>query len=151
MMVAIAYSDKSRDYTVLDPTLLASQPTPSYPAASATAWPNPQATAGYPPNGYGTSANMPPQNVVASTSSWDPTIRAGQGTFVSVPSTFPGQTFTSSPAGPAPAYVSAPVAATSPLVSPPGLSSMPMASPPAQPSMPPSGAISPASHSPYYR
>lgn len=146
-----AYSDKSRDYTVLDPTLLASQPNPSYPAASATAWPNPQATAGYPPNGYGTSANMPPQNVIAATSSWDPTIPAGQGTFVSVPSTFPGQTFTACPAGPAPAYVSAPVAATSPLVPPPGLSSMPMASPPAQPSIPPPGAISPAGQAPYYR
>lgn len=119
-----AYSDKSRDYTVLDPNMAAPQP---------TSWSNPQAAGGYPPNGYGPTSTMPPQNNVApSTSSWDPASQVGQGTFVSVPSTFPGQTFT--PSSPSQAYAS-----------------MPRASPPSQPSVLPPGTISPPSQASYYQ
>nr|WHA31272.1 PTB [Chenopodium album] len=114
-----AHSDKSRDYTIPEPSMLAVQQAPSYPGAPAAPWMNPQTSAGYPSNGYSNGANMPPQNHASPAPSWDPSMQHGRQTFVSVPSTFPGQTYTSSPM---PAYASAPI-------SPAPGTSMPMPAP----------------------
>ncbi|CAO2816311.1 unnamed protein product [Amaranthus hypochondriacus] len=113
-----AYCDKSRDYTIPSPpSVLAVQQTSGYPSVPAAPWMNPQTAAGYPPNGYRSEATMPPQTHAPS---WDPSMQQhGRQTFVSVPSTFPGQTFTSPPV---PAYASAPISSA------PG-TSMPFASP----------------------
>nr|APO15858.1 polypyrimidine tract-binding protein 1 [Sesuvium portulacastrum] len=130
-----AHSDKSRDYTIPDSGMLPGQQTSSYPTAPATPWQNPQAAAGYPPSGYGTAAPMGPQNQVPS---WDPSLQAGRQTFVSVPSTFPGQTFALSPGV---AYVSAPVSPAQAVSSPLVQSSH----------VRPPGAASPAGQAAYYR
>jgi polypyrimidine tract-binding protein 2 len=74
-----AYSDKSRDYTVPEPGMVAMQPqqNPNYPV-----WQNPQAAPMYAP---GSSA--PP-------SQWDPSMqRPATTTFVAGPTNYPGQTY----------------------------------------------------------
>ncbi|KAL2924605.1 Polypyrimidine tract-binding protein-like protein 1, partial [Bienertia sinuspersici] len=114
-----AHSDKSRDYTIPDTGMIAAQQPSNYPGAPAAPWMNPQTGAGYPSNGYGSGyvagVTMPPQSHAAPAPSWDPSMQPGRQTFVSVPSTFPGQT---SPIPPA--YASAPISPS------PG-GSMPMA------------------------
>ncbi|XP_010032504.2 polypyrimidine tract-binding protein homolog 1 isoform X1 [Eucalyptus grandis] len=77
-----AYSDKSRDYTVPDPSLLAAQPTSGHPAGPPV-WQNPAMSAA-------TSAQSPmPGGQVPS---WDQTMHARPG-FVSASGSFPGQNF----------------------------------------------------------
>ncbi|KAL2898497.1 Polypyrimidine tract-binding protein-like protein 1 [Bienertia sinuspersici] len=118
-VIHLAHSDKSRDYTIPDTGMIAAQQPSNYPGAPAAPWMNPQTGAGYPSNGYGSGyvagVTMPPQSHAAPAPSWDPSMQPGRQTFVSVPSTFPGQT---SPIPPA--YASAPISPS------PG-GSMPMA------------------------
>ncbi|KAM7267041.1 hypothetical protein ACFE04_009207 [Oxalis oulophora] len=77
-----AFSDKSRDYTVPDSSLLAAQiPPPTAPAA----WQNHQATAMYPRNEYA-SGPQPPGGQV---SSWNPSMQAAGPTYVSSPGNYP--------------------------------------------------------------
>ncbi|XP_062009892.1 polypyrimidine tract-binding protein homolog 1 isoform X1 [Rosa rugosa] len=103
-----AYSDKSRDYTIPDASLLAVQS--GYPAAPA-AWQNAQAAPVYHGNEYSAAAAGPGQGPPGQVPSWDPNMQAGRSSFVSVPSTFPGQTFPTSSGGPV--YSSAPMPAGS--------------------------------------
>ncbi|KAF4390791.1 polypyrimidine tract-binding protein homolog 1 isoform X1 [Cannabis sativa] len=83
-----AYSDKSRDYTIPEASLLAAQQAPGAPAAPPQ-WQNPQ----YPGNEYGSAVqgHMPPGQ-----GPWDPSMQAGRSTYVSAPGTFPGQNFATS-------------------------------------------------------
>ncbi|KAL6287851.1 hypothetical protein ACE6H2_012241 [Prunus campanulata] len=87
-----AFSDKSRDYTIPEASLLAAQQVSGYPAAPA-AWQNPQAAPMYHGNEFSGAASMQAQGPPGQGPSWDPAMQAGRSTFVSVPSTFPGQTF----------------------------------------------------------
>ncbi|XP_008230782.1 PREDICTED: polypyrimidine tract-binding protein homolog 1 [Prunus mume] len=87
-----AFSDKSRDYTIPEASLLAVQQVSGYPAAPA-AWQNPQAAPMYHGNEFSGAASMQAQGPPGQGPSWDPAMQAGRSTFVSVPSTFPGQTF----------------------------------------------------------
>ncbi|KAF4376708.1 hypothetical protein F8388_025579 [Cannabis sativa] len=83
-----AYSDKSRDYTIPEASLLAAQQAPGAPAAPPQ-WQNPQ----YPGNEYGSAVqgHIPPGQ-----GPWDPSMQAGRSTYVSAPGTFPGQNFATS-------------------------------------------------------
>ncbi|KAK7295384.1 hypothetical protein RJT34_18291 [Clitoria ternatea] len=76
-----AFSDKSRDYTVPDPSLLAAQ-------GPATAWQNPQAAPMYPGSAPAFQTQVPGGQVP----SWDPNFQAVRPNYVSVPGTFPVQT-----------------------------------------------------------
>ncbi|KAH0973255.1 hypothetical protein GBA52_025411 [Prunus armeniaca] len=87
-----AFSDKSRDYTIPEASLHAAQQVSGYPAAPA-AWQNPQAAPMYHGNEFSGAASMQAQGPPGQGPSWDPAMQAGRSTFVSVPSTFPGQTF----------------------------------------------------------
>uniref|UniRef100_A0A7N0SYX9 RRM domain-containing protein n=1 Tax=Kalanchoe fedtschenkoi TaxID=63787 RepID=A0A7N0SYX9_KALFE len=79
-----AYSDKSRDYTVPEGLIATPQPAPPI-------WPSAQAGQMY----HGSDYVHPPGQSPA----WDARV---QGTFISVPGTFPGQTTTTYAAPPAP-------------------------------------------------
>ncbi|KAH6791165.1 polypyrimidine tract-binding protein 1 [Perilla frutescens var. frutescens] len=81
-----AYSDKSRDYTI--PISLAMQQTP------AAGWQNPPGASAV---GYTSSGMSQGHAQTAPVSSWFPAMPAGGHTFVSAPSTFPGQAYASSP------------------------------------------------------
>uniref|UniRef100_A0A2P2L6U2 Uncharacterized protein n=1 Tax=Rhizophora mucronata TaxID=61149 RepID=A0A2P2L6U2_RHIMU len=158
MMVAIAFSDKSRDYTIPDASLLTAAQAPGL-LATQTAWQNPQAASGYPGTSYAAAAAVPgpvhagqlPSQVPAGqVPTWDPTIQAS-GAYLSVSGTFTGQTY---PVPPVPAYATAAMpAGSSPLSqgSPisPGMPSMAMTQPGVQPNMRPSGASSTV-QPPYY-
>ncbi|KAK4271977.1 hypothetical protein QN277_020590 [Acacia crassicarpa] len=94
-----AFSDKSRDYTVPDPSMLAAQ-------APAAAWQNFQASPMYPGGSPAVQGQVPGGQVP----SWDPTVQAVAPSYASAPGTFHGQTYA------APAYSPAAMpAASSPL------------------------------------
>ncbi|KAI4352556.1 hypothetical protein L6164_006794 [Bauhinia variegata] len=129
-----AFSDKSRDYTIPDPSLLGAQ-------VPATAWQNPQAAAIY-PGTVSTTAQVPGGQMP----SWDPTMQAVRPGFVPAPGTFPAQTYA---APPIPAYypkalpaASSPIAQTSPITRAPNSMGI------TQPGISPSGNLQPSSASP---
>ncbi|XP_057769511.1 polypyrimidine tract-binding protein homolog 1 isoform X1 [Salvia miltiorrhiza] len=124
-----AYSDKSRDYTI-----------PMQQSPGSTGWQNPPAASA---GGY-TSGGMPQ----APASSWFPTMPAGGQTFMSSPSTFPGQAYGSAPP---PAYAAAAIPPfSSPNAHPaPGAPHTRGTEPSHQPNGPPGGSSRP-SQSPYY-
>ncbi|KAI9120630.1 hypothetical protein K1719_007663 [Acacia pycnantha] len=136
-----AFSDKSRDYTVPDPSMLAAQ-------APAAAWQNFQASPMYPGGSPAVQGQVPGGQVP----SWDPTVQAVTPSYASAPGTFHGQTYA---APPAPAYspaampaASSPLAHTSPGSSP-VMESSPDAQGSGQPNIRPGGA-SPPGQPPYY-
>ncbi|XP_061350645.1 polypyrimidine tract-binding protein homolog 1-like isoform X2 [Gastrolobium bilobum] len=94
-----AFSDKSRDYTVPDPSMLAAQ-------VPATAWQNPQATPMYPGSAPAFQTQVPRGQVP----SWDPTMQAGRPSYASPPGTFPVQT-----GGVPPMHAYGPAAQSSPI------------------------------------
>ncbi|QCE12591.1 olypyrimidine tract-binding protein 2 [Vigna unguiculata] len=99
-----AFSDKSRDYTVPDPSLLAAQ-------GPVTAWQNPQAAPMYPGSAPGYHTQVPGGQVP----SWDPSLQAVRPSYISAPGTFPVQTGT---VPPMPSYApaaSSPHAQSSPI------------------------------------
>ncbi|XP_031254038.1 polypyrimidine tract-binding protein homolog 1 isoform X2 [Pistacia vera] len=137
-----AYSDKSRDYTVQDPTLLAAQQIPGVSAAQPV-WQNPQAPSMYPGSEYAATAAVQPQVPGGQVPSWNPSAQAGAPPYVSVAGTFPSQTY---PPSSVPAYATAP---TPPGSSPSSQTGMAMTQPGAQPNVRPGGA-SPLGNPPYY-
>ncbi|XP_028780493.1 polypyrimidine tract-binding protein homolog 1 isoform X1 [Neltuma alba] len=103
-----AFSDKSRDYTIPDPSMLAAQ-------SPAAAWQNFQASPMYPGSSPPVQGQVPGGQVP----SWDPTMQAVSPSYAPAPGTFPGQTYA---APPVPAYspaampaASSPLAQTSPV------------------------------------
>ncbi|XP_035550727.1 polypyrimidine tract-binding protein homolog 1 isoform X1 [Juglans regia] len=102
-----AYSDKSRDYTIPDASLLAAQPVSGLPGAPA-AWQNPQAGPIYPGNDFTAGGAAPPHYPGGQMAPWDPTMQAGRTSYGSVASTYPGQPFAAS----VPAYATAPLTPT---------------------------------------
>ncbi|GAY52732.1 hypothetical protein CUMW_144200 [Citrus unshiu] len=134
MMVAIAYSDKSRDYTVQDQTLLATQQIPSIPAAPLV-WQSHQAAPMYSGSEYATAVpgQVPPGQVP----SWNPSAQARPAAYVSASGPFPGQTYPQSPVS---AYATAPT--------PTGSSPLSLTQPGVPPVRP--GGASPPGHPPYY-
>ncbi|RDY03075.1 Polypyrimidine tract-binding protein-like 1 [Mucuna pruriens] len=100
-----AFSDKSRDYTVPDPSVLAAQ-------GPATGWQNPQTAPMYP--GSATAwQNSQTQVPGGQVPSWDPSLQAVRPSYVSAPGTFPVQT---GAVPPMPSYAPAAMpAASSPL------------------------------------
>ncbi|KAH1234815.1 Polypyrimidine tract-binding 1 [Glycine max] len=105
-----AFSDKSRDYTVPDPSLLAAQGPP-------TAWQNPQAASMYPGSAPAYHTQVPGGQVP----SWDPSLQAVRPSYASAPGTFPVQT------GAAPPMPSYAPASAMPVASSPHAQSSPMA------------------------
>ncbi|GAV84009.1 RRM_1 domain-containing protein/RRM_5 domain-containing protein [Cephalotus follicularis] len=145
-----AFSDKSRDYTIPDSSLLAVQQVPVLPAAP-TVWQNSQAASMYPGNEYAAATAVHSQVSAGQAPSWNPTMQAGRSTYMQVPSTFPGQTY---PASPVPAYgTAATPVGSSPLLhsSPvsPVVASVTMTQPGFHTNVRPSGA-SPPNQPPYY-
>ncbi|XP_043723972.1 polypyrimidine tract-binding protein homolog 1-like isoform X1 [Telopea speciosissima] len=107
-----AHNDRSRDYTIPDTGLLPMQQAAAIPTATG-GW---QSQAGplYPGNEYAVGAQTSvPDGQVAP---WDPNMQAGRQTFVSVPSTFPGQTY--SPTGVTPYAPAGSLLGSSPLPQP---------------------------------
>ncbi|XP_077224142.1 polypyrimidine tract-binding protein 1 isoform X1 [Tasmannia lanceolata] len=92
-----AHTDRSRDYTIPESGLLPMQQPSAMPR---TAWQNPQAPSMFGGPGSEYAANIHPQLPDGQMAAWDPSIQAGRATFVSVPSTFPGQAFGPSSAPP---------------------------------------------------
>ncbi|XP_061979553.1 polypyrimidine tract-binding protein homolog 1-like isoform X1 [Populus nigra] len=144
-----AYSDKSRDYTIPDASLIAAQAPGLHTAP--TMWQNPQAGSMYTGNNYATTAAVPVQVPPGQVPAWDPTMQAsGQG-YASVPGTYPGQTYPTPPvsayataaihAGPSPRSHSSPISHS--------VASMAMSHPGMQSNLRPSGA-SPPGQPPYY-
>ncbi|KAH9740153.1 RRM domain-containing protein [Citrus sinensis] len=129
-----AYSDKSRDYTVQDQTLLATQQIPSVPAAPSV-WQSHQAAPMYSGSEYATAVpgQVPPGQVP----SWNPSAQAGPAAYVSASGPFPGQTYPQSPVF---AYATAPT--------PTGSSPLSLTQPGVPPVRP--GGASPPGHPPYY-
>ncbi|KAF8378701.1 hypothetical protein HHK36_030050 [Tetracentron sinense] len=84
-----AHNDRSRDYTIPESGLLATQQASSLPAPVGT-WQSPQGTSKFPGNEYtlGAQAQVPERQM----GGWNPSMQAGRQTFLSAPSTFPGQT-----------------------------------------------------------
>ncbi|KAL9391762.1 hypothetical protein Peur_015682 [Populus x canadensis] len=144
-----AYSDKSRDYTIPDASLIAAQAPGLHTAP--TMWQNPQAGSMYTGNNYATTAAVPVQVPPGQVPAWDPTMQAsGQG-YASVPGTYPGQTY---PTPPVSAYATAAIHAgssprshSSPISH--SVASMAMSHPGMQSNLRPSGA-SPPGQPPYY-
>lgn len=143
-----AYSEKSRDYTIPDASLLAAGQASGILTAPA-AWQNPQAAPIYPASNY--AAAVPPQVPGGQVPAWDPTVQAGGPAYPSVPGTFPGQTY---PAPRVHTYASAampvgssPLSQGSPIS--PGMVSMPMTQPGIQLNMRP-GGVPPPGQPPYY-
>ncbi|XP_044468158.1 polypyrimidine tract-binding protein homolog 1-like isoform X2 [Mangifera indica] len=137
-----AYSDKSRDYTVQDRTLLAAPQIPGVSAAQPV-WQNPQAASMYPGSEYAATAAMQPQVPSGQVPSWNPSAQAGAPPYVSVAGTFPGQTY---PPSSVPVYATAPTPPDSAPLSQPGMT---MTQPGFQPNVRPDGASRPG-HPPYY-
>ncbi|KAG5247653.1 hypothetical protein OIU76_029883 [Salix suchowensis] len=144
-----AYSDKSRDYTIPDASLIAAQAPGLHTAP--TMWQNPQAGSLYPGNNYATTAAVPGQVPPGQVPAWDPTMQAGGQGYASVPGTYPGQTYPTPlvsayataaiPAGSSPLSHSSPISHS--------VASMAMSHPGAQSNLRPSGA-SPPGQPPYY-
>lgn len=138
-----AYSDKSRDYTIPDVSLLAAQQVPRAPGAPPL-WQNPQAAPLYPGNEYGATGSVQGQIPLGQIPPWDPTMQAGRSTYASSPSTFPAQNYAASsvPAFAAAAMpaVSSPLAQTAPIAS--GVAST-ITQPGPPPNMRPGGASPP--------
>ncbi|KAI9153471.1 hypothetical protein LWI28_011840 [Acer negundo] len=111
-----AYSDKSRDYTIQDPSLLAAQQIPAVSAAP-THWQNHQAAQMYPRSDYAAAA-VPGQGP-----SWNSSAQGSTPPFVSAAGNFPSQSYQASSV---PAYATAPTPAGS---SPMSQYSMPMTQP----------------------
>ncbi|KAG5624241.1 hypothetical protein H5410_009459 [Solanum commersonii] len=138
-----AYSDKSRDYTVPESSLLAMQQA-SAVHATPPVWHNPQSGPVQSSAGYATTGTVPGQAPPA----WNPNLQGGGSTFPSAPTGYPGHSY----APPAPAYATA--------VHPPGSSqqtnhivtgSRPFSvSQPFQPSTMPPGGVPPPGHAPYH-
>ncbi|XP_047959820.1 polypyrimidine tract-binding protein homolog 1 isoform X1 [Salvia hispanica] len=126
-----AYSDKSRDYTI--------------PMQQATGWQNPPAA---PAVGYTSGGVQQVHAQAAPSSSWFPTMPAGVQTYMSSPSSFPGQAYG---AAPPPAYAAAAIPPfSSPNAHPPpGAPQTGGSVPLHQPNGPPGGSPHP-SQSPYY-
>uniref|UniRef100_A0A7N2L112 RRM domain-containing protein n=1 Tax=Quercus lobata TaxID=97700 RepID=A0A7N2L112_QUELO len=104
-----AYSDKSRDYTIPDISLLAAQQASALPAAQPV-WQNPQAGPMYPGNDFTAPGAGPAQYPGGQVSPWDPSMQAGRPPFVSAPSTYPGQSYAASSVS---SYASAPMPSSS--------------------------------------
>ncbi|KAJ8775076.1 hypothetical protein K2173_020080 [Erythroxylum novogranatense] len=154
-----AYSDKSRDYTIPDASLLAATQVPGLPPAQ-TAWQNPQAASIYPGNSYANAGavsgpvhagQVPPQVPTGPAPAWDPTMQVS-GAYTSIPSTFPGQTY---PAPPIPTYSTAamptgmsPYSQGSPMS--PVMASIGMTQPGIQPNNVCPGGVSPSGQPAYY-
>ncbi|KAJ6926846.1 hypothetical protein NC651_011063 [Populus alba x Populus x berolinensis] len=144
-----AYSDKSRDYTIPDASLIAAQAPGLHTAP--TMWQNPQAGSMYTGNNYTTTAAVPVQVPPGQVPAWDPTMQAGGQGYASVPGTYPGQTY---PSPPVSAYAtsaipagSSPRSHSSPISH--SVASMAMSHPGMQSNLRPSGA-SPPGQPPYY-
>lgn len=106
-LIVKVQNDRSRDYTIPEPG--------SFPMPQATAvptvmggWQSPQTAPMYTGHEF-TGGQAPPSN--GQMPSWDPNHQASRQTFVSVPSTFPGQT--GNPATTVPPYTSQGVAPSS--------------------------------------
>lgn len=129
-----AYSDKSRDYTVQDQTLLATQQIPSVPTAPSV-WQSHQAAPMYSGSEYATAVpgQVPPGQVP----SWNPSAQARPAAYVLASAPFPGQTYPQSPVS---AYATAPT--------PTGSSPLSLTQPGVPPVRP--GGASPPGHPPYY-
>ncbi|KAK7820756.1 polypyrimidine tract-binding protein like protein 1 [Quercus suber] len=104
-----AYSDKSRDYTIPDISLLAAQQASALPAAQPV-WQNPQAGPMYPGNDFTAPGAGPAQYPGGQVAPWDPSMQAGRPPFVSAPSTYPGQSYAASSVS---SYASAPMPSSS--------------------------------------
>ncbi|XP_016484217.1 polypyrimidine tract-binding protein homolog 1 isoform X1 [Nicotiana tabacum] len=135
-----AYSDKSRDYTVPESSLLAMQQV-SAVHATPPVWHNPQS--GPQSFGYAAAGAVPGQASTSQMSSWNPNLQGGGSTFPSTPTRFHGQSYAS------------PVSAYATAVNPPGSSqqtnhivssdrSYSVSQPPHPSTMPPPG------HAPYH-
>lgn len=142
----IQASDKSRDYTISDPSLAAAQQVPGVPAAP-TVWPNAHSAPVYPGSGYATGAAMQPPVTPGQVPSWDPSGQAGRTPFVSGPASYAGQY--AGPGGPAYATAATPVGSSPLSVSgAPATPSMSMSQPGFQPPVRP-GGVPPAGQPPY--
>ncbi|GLT36192.1 hypothetical protein SLA2020_105860 [Shorea laevis] len=139
-----AYSDKSRDYTIPDSSLLAVQQTPGVPAAP-TVWQNPQAAPLYPGTEYAAPAAVHSQVSIGQIPAWDPNLQA-RSTYASVPGTFPAQTY---PASSSSTYAVAAMPAGSSPLSQASLASIRMSQMSAQPNVRPGGSPVPG-QPPYY-
>lgn len=104
-----AYSDKSRDYTIPDISLLAAQQASALPAAQPV-WQNPQAGPMYPGNDFTAPGAGPAQYPGGQVAPWDPSMQAGRPPFVSAPSPYPGQSYAASSVS---SYASAPMPSSS--------------------------------------
>ncbi|KAK9107547.1 hypothetical protein Syun_023558 [Stephania yunnanensis] len=89
-LIVKAQNDRSRDYTIPDPSLIPMQQAPGGPG-SVGSWQIPHSAPMYPGNDFAPGAQV--QLPGGQTPSWDPSMQAGRSTFVQVPSTFPGQTY----------------------------------------------------------
>ncbi|KAF8390147.1 hypothetical protein HHK36_024669 [Tetracentron sinense] len=141
-----AHSDRSRDYTISESGLLAMQQASSLPT-TAGGWQSTQATQMFPGNEYtvGAQAQVPNRQL----GSWDPSMQAERPTFVSSPSTFPGQTFV-----PTTAYSTSGILPGASTFQPPeqgaaGMASQRMTQYARQPNVRPAGAPPTGQH-PYY-
>ncbi|KAI4387800.1 hypothetical protein MLD38_000202 [Melastoma candidum] len=81
MMVVTAYSNKSRDYTIPDLSMLAVPHVPGVPTVSGSVWQNPSAAA---------AARMQPPVPAGHAPSWDPTMTA-RPSYPPAAGAFPGQ------------------------------------------------------------
>ncbi|KAK9116699.1 hypothetical protein Sjap_015646 [Stephania japonica] len=89
-LIVKAQNDRSRDYTIPDPSLIPMQQAPGVPG-SVGGWQIPQSAPMYPGNDFAPGVQVQPPG--GQTPSWDPSMQAGRLTFAQVPSTFPGQTY----------------------------------------------------------
>ncbi|KAJ4835400.1 hypothetical protein Tsubulata_010565 [Turnera subulata] len=144
-----AYSDKSRDYTIPDASLLASAQAPVLPSAP-TGWPNPPATSTYPGNSYVPAASVPAQVPPGQAPAWDPTMQAHGQAYLPVPGTYSGPGYHQPPmptySATAMPVVSSPLPHGSPVL--PGVASMSMAQPGVQSNI--TGVAAPPGQSPFY-
>ncbi|PIA57491.1 hypothetical protein AQUCO_00600308v1 [Aquilegia coerulea] len=83
-----AHNDRSRDYTIPEGMVPMQQVSGSLPTGG---WQNPPTASVYPGNEY--VVGMQGQLPEGQPTSWDPSMQAGRPSFVSVPTTFPGQTY----------------------------------------------------------
>nr|XP_048327598.1 polypyrimidine tract-binding protein homolog 1-like isoform X2 [Ziziphus jujuba var. spinosa] len=139
-----AFSDKSRDYTIPDASLLAAQQASSLPPAPPV-WQNPQSAQMYPGNDFGATAAAHAQIPRGQVASWDPNMQAGRLTFVPAASSYPSQNFA---AASVPAYATAatsggslPLSQRSPITS--GVPSSVITQPGVPPNLRPGGASPP--------
>ncbi|XP_021911804.1 polypyrimidine tract-binding protein homolog 1-like isoform X1 [Carica papaya] len=142
-----AYSDKSRDYTIPDASLLAAQQVPGL-STSPTVWQNPQGAPLYAAAATA-RAGVPSQGPAGPVPVWDPNMHTSRP-YVSASETFPGQTYPTTSgyaASPVPAYPTTSVPAGSSPLSHPGVTSRRPSA--VQPNMRPGGEATPG-QPPYY-